>query len=316
MFTNRLSPHLIAVLQALLVTFLWSTSWVLIKFGMREAIPALTFAGLRYTLAFLCLLPLLLRRPHQLKILTQLPRRLWLQLITLGLLLYSVTQGAQFVGLQMLPAITVNLLLTFIAVVVAFLGIMLLGERPSRLQWLGIGLYLTGVGVYFYPLNIPQDALLGIGIVLIGVLSGALSAILGRKLNQHADLTPLTITVATMGIGSIVLLTTGIVLNGWPVISVSGWLIILWLAVVNTAFAFTLWNLTLKTLSALESSIINNAMMIQIPLLAWLFLDEALTAKVLVGLFFAGGGILTVQLRRLPQRWSRSKMVVTTDPNE
>ena len=53
---NVLSPHLTAVLQALLVTFLWSTSWVLIKVGLDE-IPALTFAGLRYTLAFLFLLP-------------------------------------------------------------------------------------------------------------------------------------------------------------------------------------------------------------------------------------------------------------------
>ena len=35
-----------AVLHALLVTFLWSTSWVLIKLGLQN-IPALTFAGLR-----------------------------------------------------------------------------------------------------------------------------------------------------------------------------------------------------------------------------------------------------------------------------
>jgi len=41
--------HLIPALQALFVTFLWSSSWVLIKFGLEE-IPPLTFAGLRYGL--------------------------------------------------------------------------------------------------------------------------------------------------------------------------------------------------------------------------------------------------------------------------
>ncbi len=46
--------HLVSVFQALFVTFLWSTSWILIKSGLDE-IPALTFAGLRYTLAFLVL---------------------------------------------------------------------------------------------------------------------------------------------------------------------------------------------------------------------------------------------------------------------
>ncbi|HLA42405.1 MAG TPA: EamA family transporter, partial [Aggregatilineales bacterium] len=60
MFGTTPSAHLSAVLQALFVTFLWSTSWVFIKFGLED-IPALTFAGLRYTLAFLCLLPLVLR---------------------------------------------------------------------------------------------------------------------------------------------------------------------------------------------------------------------------------------------------------------
>ncbi|MCA9978373.1 MAG: EamA family transporter, partial [Anaerolineales bacterium] len=58
---NKLSAHTRAVLTALFVTFLWSTSWVLIKIGLQN-IPALTFAGLRYFLAFLLLLPLLYTR--------------------------------------------------------------------------------------------------------------------------------------------------------------------------------------------------------------------------------------------------------------
>jgi drug/metabolite transporter (DMT)-like permease len=55
----RQGSHLRAVVQALFVVFLWATSWVFIKIGLEE-IPALTFAGLRYVLAFLCLLPVVL----------------------------------------------------------------------------------------------------------------------------------------------------------------------------------------------------------------------------------------------------------------
>ena len=47
-------PRRFPRLQAVIVTFLWSTSWVLIKLGLEE-IPAINFAGLRYTLAFLIL---------------------------------------------------------------------------------------------------------------------------------------------------------------------------------------------------------------------------------------------------------------------
>jgi drug/metabolite transporter (DMT)-like permease len=54
--------------------------------------------------------------------------------------------------------------------------------------------------------------------------------------------------------------------QGLPALIWQSWAIIAWRAVVNTAFAFTLWNLTLRTLSATESSIINNVMLIQIPI--------------------------------------------------
>ena len=83
--------------------------------------------------------------------------------------------------------------------------------------------------------------------------------------------------------------------------SPSNWVIILWLAVVNTAFAFTLWNLTLRELSAVESSIINSTMLIQIAILAWIFLDERITWQEGAGLLLAGAGVLLVQLRRPPE---------------
>ena len=76
--------HLIAVLQALLVTFLWSTSFVLIKIGLGE-LPPFLFAGLRYVLAFLCLLPFALR-PVNRDLIRSLSTHDWRRLIVLGLL--------------------------------------------------------------------------------------------------------------------------------------------------------------------------------------------------------------------------------------
>jgi drug/metabolite transporter (DMT)-like permease len=75
------------------------------------------------------------------------------------------------------------------------------------------------------------------------------------------------------------------------------WAIILWLAVVNTAFAFTLWNHTLRTLTAIESSIINGTMLIWVAIFAVIFLHETITVKELVGLVAASLGTLLVQLR-------------------
>jgi len=298
---KKFSPHSRAVLQALLVTFLWSTSWVFIKVGLEE-IPALTFAGLRYSLALLCLLPFAIR-PAYLKPLQNLSAWGWVQLVGLGLLFYAVTQGAQFVGLAYLPAISVNLLLSFSAVVVSLLGIVLLAERPTRVQWSGIGLYLIGVLIFFYPVSFPGHQLFGLIVALIGVLANALSSLLGRYVNRTGALPPLTVTVISMGTGAVVLLLSGIIIQGLPSLNLLSWAIVLWLAVVNTAFAFTLWNLTLRFLSAMESSLINNTMMIQIPILALLFLGESISWREGVGLVLAGAGIVVVQLRRRSKTW-------------
>jgi drug/metabolite transporter (DMT)-like permease len=294
--STRFSPHLKAVLQALLVTFLWSTSWVFIKFGLAD-IPALTFAGLRYSLAFLCLLPLALRPAHR-EPLRYLTGWGWARLVGLGLIFYTVTQGAQFLGLAYLPAITTNLLLSFTTIVVSFLGIVFLRERPTLLQWAGTGLYLLGVLIFFYPTSIPVSQIFGLIVVLVGVLANALSAILGRYINRQGDLSPLAVTVVSMGIGAAVLLSIGLITQGLPRLSLLNWAIIGWLAIANTAFAFTLWNQTMRLLSAFESSIINNMMLVQIPILALLFLGEQITWREGSGMILAGTGIIIVQLRR------------------
>jgi drug/metabolite transporter (DMT)-like permease len=288
--------HLRAVLQALLVTFLWSTSWVLIKIGLRD-IPALPFAGLRYALAFLVLLPFA-ARGGLIGSLGRLTLGGWLRLVALGLLFYAATQGAQFLSLVYLPAATVSLLLSFTTALVALLGILFLGERLSTLQWAGMGLYLVGVLVYFWPLTVPRAEVIGLLVALAGVIANALSSILGRYVNRSGDLEPLAVTIVSMGIGAGVLLAGGTAAQGLPRLTGMHWGIIVWLAVVNSAFAFTLWNRTLRTLSAVESSIINNTMLFQIAILAWLFLGEGLSMRQIVGMALAAVGTLAVQVWR------------------
>jgi drug/metabolite transporter (DMT)-like permease len=294
MFYSRPS-HLIAALYALLVTFLWSTSWVLIKFGLKD-IPALTFAGLRYGLAFLCLLPFALR-PAGRYSLRDLSARQWAWLIVLGVLFYAVTQGAQFLGLAYLPAVTVSLLLNFTSVIVALLGIWLLAERLAVFQWVGLSLFIVGVVTYFYPIVLPAGQTVGFIVVIVGVLANALSSILGRHVNRMGGISPLVVTTVSMGVGASLLLIIGISMQGLPHLNLANWAMIGWLAVVNTALAFTLWNQTLRILSALESSIINGTMLVQIALLAWLLLGEQFTLQKAAGLALAGLGALIVQLR-------------------
>ena len=277
---------------------LWASSWVLIKLGLRESLPALTFAGLRYTSAFICLAPFVLLSTTNRTLIASLTRKDWGRLALLGIVYYTLTQGSQFLSLAYLPAAMISLLLNLTPLIVGLFGILFLGEHPSRGQWLGIFLTVIGVALYFLPVDVNQLHLFGLLIALSGVVTNAASALLGRQVNRLGTTSPLVITFISMGIGAVLLLVLGVLTQGFGKLDLQSWLLIAWLAIVNTAFAFTLWNHTLRTLSAVESSIINSLMMPQIAILAYVFLGEALSTKEIIGLVLVGLGVLVVQLRK------------------
>lgn len=295
--TPRFSPHLVAILQALLVTFLWSLSWVFIKIGLREEVPPITFAALRYVLAAACLIPLMLATPRARATLRGLTRQEGIGLIGLGAIYYTATQGLQYVSLALLPAATLTLLLSMTPVIVAVVAQRSLGEQLSRMQWAGLLLATSGTIVYFFPVALPADQALGLIFGILGLLANAASALMGRKINQAIPI-PLVVTGVSMTMGAVLMLGIGVAIEGLVMLSWQTWLIIIFLAVVNTAFAFTLWNHTLRTLPAIESSVINNTMTVQIALLAFLFLGETLNLRQILGLGLAVIGVLAVQVGR------------------
>ena len=293
------APRRSAALVALFVVFLWATSWVLIKFGL-ETIPPLTFAGLRYGLASLVLLPAL-HFSGAGAALRSLTRQDIGRLILLGILLYGVTQGAVFLALDALPAVTVNLLWSFSVIVVAGMAALWLSETPTALQWTGVIVATLGALIYFLPARFALDQRFGLLAALVGVTVNAGAAVLGRDVNRSGRTPPVVVTAVSMLVGAALLLGAGLALEEPPTLDLRGWSIILWLAVVNTALAFTLWNSTLRVLTAVESSIINGTMLIWIPILAAAFLGEQLTLKQAAGLLLVAGGTLLVQLRGRPR---------------
>jgi drug/metabolite transporter (DMT)-like permease len=292
------SQQLTVVLQAIFVTVLWASSWVFIKLGLHASLPALTFAGLRYTLAFLCLTPFVLLNVTNRAAIKLFTRKDWGRLGLLGIVFYTLTQGAQFLSLAYLPAAMVSLLLNLTPIVVGLFGIVFLREHPSVGQWVGIALTIIGVAFYFLPVNANGMQIMGLLVACGGVLSNAASALLGRQVNRLANRSPLIVTFISMGIGALILLIIGISVQGFGKLDLQSWLLIAWLAIVNTALAFTLWNHTLRTLSAVESSVINGLMMPQIAILAFVFLGEALNGKEIIGLILVGLGVLVVQLQK------------------
>ena len=83
----------------------------------------------------------------------------------------------------------------------------------------------------------------------------------------------------------------GIAVEGVPSLGARAVAVIAWLAVVNTALAYAMWNVALRQLTATEASALNTAMVIQIPLLAWLFLGEGLGPPEIAGILVVAAGV-------------------------
>ena len=180
-----------AALQAIAVTVLWSSSWLLIKYGLREGLPALTFAGLRYVLAFACLVPLVALNAAHRRTIRDLRGRQWLQLAGLGLLVYAITQGAQFVSLAHLPAAVVTMLLNLTSVLVALFGALFLRERLTGWQIAGVSASAAGVLLYFGRVGLGAHAGWGLVAALLCLLGNAGSSLAGRHINRSAAPAPL-----------------------------------------------------------------------------------------------------------------------------
>jgi drug/metabolite transporter (DMT)-like permease len=282
-----------ALLEALLVTFLWSTSYILTKIGLTEISP-LVLVSLRYIVASLVLVPVaVLRGEHR-----ALDGRAALKLVFLGVTGYSVAQGLQCVGLYHLPAVTVTFILNFTPVIVLMLGLAFLKTKPTPRQVAGIALVIAGAYIYFGG-RVSADSLAGVIITFVSGLGWATYLVAGRVFFKPGDITPLGLSAFAMGVGTVFIAGSAWIYEGFTTLSPGGWGIVLWLGVVNTAAAFFLWNHALQRVEAFEISILQNTMLIQIAILSVIFLGEKLTAMKMLGMAAVFVGVLVVQLSGL-----------------
>ncbi len=295
MSSGRHLSHLGAVGVALLVTVLWSSSWILIRWGLDdEGLEPITFAALRYGLAAIVVAGwMLLRERPSTPLFTGMNRPIMIRILLLGIFMYALTQGAQFVAIDNQPAATTSLVLSMTPLLVAGLAVVPLGEVPTSRQVLGAILVVAGAWLYFS--GDLGATTVGMIAAVVGLGANVGASLLGRHVNREGNLSPVVVTALSMSVGAALLVVVGVALEGFPTVSPRAWLIIGWLAVVNTAVAFTLWNLSLKRLSAVESAGINNTMMIQIAVLAWLFLDESLGVGEVLGIVLVSIGVFFTQ---------------------
>ncbi|MHC1604685.1 MAG: DMT family transporter [Candidatus Methanofastidiosia archaeon] len=227
----------------------------------------------------------------------KLGKRRLCEFFILGITGYAIAQGLQVFGLYYLPAVTVTFLLSFNPVFVLLLGIFFVGEHPSLSQIGGILITIVGIMFFFNNAALVFDSTRGIIITLLSGVGWASYMIISRYILRKKSEDVYLFTAFPMLMASAILLGTTAATGNIMLPSIKGWIIIVWLGAINTAAAFFLWNHSLQTLHAYEQSILQNTMLIQIALLAYIFLNEALTTWKIIGIILVFFGVLIVQLK-------------------
>jgi drug/metabolite transporter (DMT)-like permease len=165
------------------------------------------------------------------------------------------------------------------------------------LQTTGLVVALAGSAIFFSP-GLATGEPLAIAIVAAGLIGFAFFGILGREVARDGHVDTLPLTAFPLAFGGGLLLLVALPVEGLPKFSWELGGIILWLALVNTAIAYILYNHSLQLLTALEMNVLNNLAPLVTAMLAWIFLGEVLQPIQLGGILVVIVGVVLVQWRK------------------
>jgi DME family drug/metabolite transporter len=222
----------------------------------------------------------------------RIPRRDVLIMVLSGMLL-AISQAAYFAGIRA-AGVTITTLLTICVapVVVAALAILL---KMERLTWqLVVALICALAGsVLLVSSQSAQDAqqnmALGTFWSLVAAVTYAAVILCGRFLaaNYH----PLQVTTIGFCGGSVLLLAINLTIGIIPVHSAQSWVLIVYLGLIPTALAYTLFQSGLRSISATAGSIVSMLEPVVAAILAWIMFHEQLGPLSIVG-----AGLLIVSM--------------------
>ena len=232
----------------------WSSTWLVIKVGLAD-LPPISFAALRFLIAFLVLLAVSIGR------VSLLPKNRddWLLLGFTGVLMFAVNYGLIFWGEIHVSSGLAAVLQAMIVIFGMFFAHGLLPNEPLRWQRVA-GALLAGGGVALICGRLLEHGGIlafwgGLGVV-IGGAGAALSNVLLKR--RALDLAPAMIAGWQMVFGAIPMLLLGLALEGNPVrFHWTGMAIfcLLYLAIIGSALTFLLlyWLLPRMPVSNLQT---------------------------------------------------------------
>jgi drug/metabolite transporter (DMT)-like permease len=280
---------------------IWSTGFIVAKYAAPHA-PPLTFLLYRYAGVVLVLLPIVIavRAPWPASLIE------WRDIALVGVLLQAVYLGGVWVAIAHGMPAGVSALLVGVQPLATALFAFTVGERATRVQWIGLAAGFVGITLVLSD----RLTLAGVGGLALAVNLLALAAITAGTLYQkrrvtHGDLR--TASVIQFAASFLVTLPVAMATETLKVDhTVEFWLALAWSIVALSLVAITLLLVMIRRGRATDVASLMYLTPPMTALMAWLIFGELLGPLAWAGVIVAMAGVALVRRSGQPPEGRRS----------
>ncbi len=295
---TRSGRSLNAILMAITAVLIWSGSFVLAKFGLRE-IPPVTFALLRFMIAFPAIMLLLISRGIHLDL--HIMKNHFLSFSALAFAGITLNFIFQFYSLKFISATAAAVIINTSAIFIAIFSAAFLKENMTWRKAFGVLLAFFGVIMVvsrngWSILSMGEMELIGYLLMLVASVCWATYSVLGKRIVEAYS--PILVTAAAFGLGTAYLVPFSLMEYPWPSpseLSLLAWSSVLYLAIPCSTIAYVLWYESLKRLEATKVAVF----LYMIPVLTMVFshvlLGEDILYSTILGIILVIVGVHLTQ---------------------
>jgi drug/metabolite transporter (DMT)-like permease len=282
------------VIIYLILCFVWGSTWLAIKISI-ESFPPFISAGLRFLIASLAIYIFMRLRRTELQTDEDAMKLYFIMgffsfVIPFGLVYWA----SQFVE-SGLAAVLFALYPFFVAIFSYFI---IPNEKIGIIRIFGMLLGFSGISVIFYDSFsfTITDYILGMFAIVLSAKMQAFMVVTIKKQGKH--LNPLTMNLIPMMIAGIVMVFVGSIFEDLSSIRLNekGIIAVLYLAVIGSVVTFTSFYWLLKKVSVVIMSLIAFITPVVAIFLGWVFYDEVLSEKHILGTSLVLTGVLIANL--------------------
>jgi putative membrane protein PagO len=285
----------LAVVVYIILCFIWSSTWLMIKVGLEGA-PPMTSAAFRFIISSFIIFAILLK----LRIKLPASRRFILLSVYLGFFQMGIPYALVYWGEQHISSGLAAILFSIMPLFVAVFARFLIGDSLTVRKIAGILIGALGVYVIFAG-NIAAGDGMGIwgmlALLISAILASLTSVIIKKNSGNYHPFASLFIPIA---LGGVLLAVWGLLFEDVRSMRLDPLTItsILYLGILGTVIAFGLYFWIIKHIDVTFLSYMTFIIPILACLLGWIFLHETLTINVLFGAGLIFAGIALATLRR------------------